>query len=265
MALIKELLPSLPSLVAVGWNILLALGLWFAGRWLIGAAVRMSRSAMNLRKLDPTAVRYLSSSLSVVLTLALVVAMLGHFGVQTTSFAALFAGVGVAIGVAWAGLLSHFAAGLFLLAFRPFKVGDDVMAGGVAGRVIEIGLFGTTLNTVDNIWTVVGNNRIFSDTIQNFSTNRWRFVTIKVEIDATHDPDQAMESLLRTVRLLQNVLSDPPPNAEIVEVRAGTIIAVSAACANQNYVSVLTALNRAIRSMLIDQKYGAPVPSVGHI
>jgi hypothetical protein len=87
----------------------------------------------------------------------------GYLGVQTTSFAALIAGAGLAIGAAWSGLLAHFAAGLFMRVLRPFKVGDYVFAGGIEGTVREMGLFGTTIITPDNVVTIVGNNRTRSE------------------------------------------------------------------------------------------------------
>jgi small conductance mechanosensitive channel len=104
----------------------------------------------------------MQTGLSLLLNVALVVAILGYFGVETTTFAALIAAGGIAIGVAWGGLLANFAAGAFLVFLRPFKVGDSVTAGGVTGTVDAIGLFGTTMNTPDNILTIVGNNKIFS-------------------------------------------------------------------------------------------------------
>jgi small conductance mechanosensitive channel len=91
--------------------------------------------------------RYLDTGIGVVLNIALAIAILGFFGVETTTFAALLAAGGVAIGVAWGGLLANFAAGAFLVFLRPFKVGDFVSAGGAVGTVDSIGLFGTTINT----------------------------------------------------------------------------------------------------------------------
>lgn len=91
---------------------------------------------------------------------ALVVAILGLFGVETTTFAALIAAGGIAVGVAWGGLLANFAAGAFLVFLRPFKVGDFVTAGGTTGTVEAIGLLGTTINTPDNVRTIVGNSLI---------------------------------------------------------------------------------------------------------
>jgi small conductance mechanosensitive channel len=127
---------------------------------------------------DVTLTRYLQTALKSVLNVALIAAILGFFGVETTTFAALLAAGGVAIGVAWGGLLSNFAAGAFLVFLRPFKVGDFVSAGGTTGTVEAIGLFGTVINTPDNVHTIIGNTKIFSDTIQNYSVNPYRRVDL---------------------------------------------------------------------------------------
>src|SRR5205814_8653486 len=132
---------------------------------------------------DATVLRYVGSAVSATLNIVLVVAILGYFGVETTTFAALLAAAGVAIGMAWSGLLANFAAGSFLIVLRPFKVGDFITAGGGTGTVKEIGLFTTTLNTPDNVLTIVGNNKIFSDNIQNFSANSYRRVDLKAQLD----------------------------------------------------------------------------------
>ena len=120
---------------------------------------------------DQTVAGYIGTATSVLLNIALIVALLGFFGIETTTFAALMAGVGIAIGAAWSGLLAHLAAGIFLLILRPFKAGDFISAGGMMGTVEEIGLFVTRINTLDNVQTYVSNSRVFADTIQNFSAN----------------------------------------------------------------------------------------------
>ena len=121
--------------------------------------------------------RFIGNTISVILNITLVIAILGY-RVQTTSFAALLAGAGLAIGSAWGGLLANFAAGIFLVMLRPFKVGDFISAGGVTGPIEAVGLFVTTIDTPDNIRTFVGNNKLFSDNIQNFSTNPYRRVDL---------------------------------------------------------------------------------------
>jgi len=146
-------------------KVLAAILFWIVGRWLIGKVISLIQAAMGRNNVDPTLTKYVGSIVAVALNIALVLGILGYFGIQTTSIAAMLAGAGVAAGVAWSGLLAHFAAGAFLLVLRPFKVGDFISAGGVVGTVREIGLFGTTLVTPDNVLTVVGNNKLFSDNI----------------------------------------------------------------------------------------------------
>src|SRR4051812_5153821 len=162
------------TLIAVGWKLAGAVLLWLVGRWLISFGVRLMGRALSRQSFDPTLSRYMQTGMTVLLNVALIVALLGYFGVETTSFAALLAAGGIAIGVAWGGLLANFAAGAFLVVLRPFRVGDVVNAGGITGTVDEIGLFGTTINTPDNVRTIIGNNKIFGDTIQNFSANPYR-------------------------------------------------------------------------------------------
>src|SRR6185295_13170576 len=144
---------------------------------------------------DATLQRYIGNIVNVALNIVLVVAILGYFGVETTSFAALIAGMGVAIGAAWAGLLANFAAGAFLIVLRPFKVGDYVKAAGLEGTVKEIGLFATTILTPDNISSFVGNNKIFGDTIQNFSASSYRRVERTAQLAHTVDVQDAVRRL----------------------------------------------------------------------
>ena len=149
-------------LIALGIKVLEALALWIVGRWLIGFSVNLIGRAMTRQKIDPTLIRYINNTVAAILNIVLVIAILGFFGVETTSFAALIAAAGVAIGMAWSGLLGNFAAGVFLIILQPFKVGDFVLAGGVMGTVEEVGLFVTSINTLDNIRNIVGNGKILA-------------------------------------------------------------------------------------------------------
>src|SRR5262245_42845017 len=162
---IKQFLST--TAIDLGIKVLAALAFWFVGRWLIGRVIALMRAAMGRSSVDPTLIKYLGSIVSIALNIALVLGILGYFGIETTSFAALIAGAGVAMGAALRGMLGNFAAGAFMLVLRPFKVGDLVSVAGITGTVHELGLFGTTLITGDNVLTIVGNGKIFSDTIQN--------------------------------------------------------------------------------------------------
>ena len=159
---------AVPIIATVGIRIIGAGFLYIIGRWLIGLAVRLASRVLTARSFDATLQRYVVNILAGVLDVVLVVAILGYFGVETTSFAALLAGAGLAIGAAWSGMLANFAAGAFLIVFRPYRVGDYVLAGGIEGTVEEIGLFNTILLTPDCVTTIVGNAKVSGDTNQEF-------------------------------------------------------------------------------------------------
>ena len=201
-----------------GLKILGAIAAWVIGRWLISLAVRLIGVALEKgKKIDATLIQYLRSIISVTLTLILVLAILDIFGVKTTSFAALLAGAGLAIGAAWSGMLGNFAAGLFLQVLRPYKVGDFISAGGTLGTVKELGLFATTILTPDNVITVVGNNKVFSDNIQNFSTEPFRRVDCVAKVANSVDVQDAIARLRPAIATIPNVKDSPAPDIEILE------------------------------------------------
>jgi len=193
---------------------------------------------------------------------ALIVALLGFFGVETTSFAALLAAGGVAVGVAWGGLLANFAAGVFLVFLRPFKVGDLVTAGGVTGTVEAIGLFGTVINTPDNVRTIVGNNKVFGDTIQNFSANPYRRVDLTAIINQSVDHRTAIRVLKQRLSAIPNVLGSPPPDVDVLEFTpAGPELCVRPYCNNAHYWQVYFDTNRLIREAFGEAGFPAPMPA----
>jgi small conductance mechanosensitive channel len=246
-------------LTAVGLKILGAIAIWIIGRWLIGLALNMMGKALTKQKIDPTLIRYIHSAVAALLNIALVIAILGFFGVETTSFAALIAAAGVAIGMAWSGLLSNFAGGVFLVILQPFKVGDFITAAGVTGTVEEIGLFATTLSTPDNVKTMVGNGKIFGDTIQNFSANPYRRVELTAQLAHDVDPQVAIALLKPALAKIPNVLAEPAPDVEILTFNlAGPVLAVRPYCNNAHYWQVYFDANRLIRDTFAHA--GFPVP-----
>ena len=250
------------TLVAVAWKVAGALALWLIGRWLIAFASRMLGRALARQRFDITLTRYMQTGLTLLLNVALIVALLGYFGVETTTFAALLAAGGVAIGVAWGGLLSNFAAGAFLVFLRPFKVGDFVTAGGVTGTVDAIGLFGTTLNTPDNVLTIVGNGKVFSDTIQNFSANPYRRVDLTATINNSVDHRAAIALLRNRLPHVRNVLATPAPDIDVLQFTpAGPVLCVRPYCSNEHYWQVYFDTNRLIREAFGEAGYPAPMPS----
>ncbi|HJV33676.1 mechanosensitive ion channel family protein [Geomonas sp.] len=235
---------------------------WIIGRWLIGLVGRMLAAVLERQKIDPTLIRYLGNFLAVTLNIILVVAILGYCGIETTTFAALVAGIGIAIGAAWGGLLTNLASGIFLVVLHPFKVGDFVTVGGVTGTVREIGLFVTALNTPENVLTLVGNGKIFTDTIQNFTANPFRRVELKCQLNGGVDHVAAMQLLRQEVGKVANVLTDPPVQVEILEFNlVGPVLAVRPFCHNDNYWQVYFDGNRAIRETLIAGGFPPPIPA----
>jgi len=246
-------------LIALGIRILEALALWIVGRWLIGFSVRLIGRAMTRQKIDPTLVRYIHNTVAAILNIVLVIAILGFFGVETTSFAALIAGAGVAIGMAWSGLLSNFAAGVFLIILQPFKVGDFVTAGGVTGTVEEVGLFVTSINTLDNIRNIVGNGKILGYVIQNYSHNAYRRVDLQAQLSHGVDPHQAMALLRAGLAKIPNVLADPAPSVEILTFTlAGPVLAVRPFCNNANYWQVYFDTNSLIKDSFTTAGFAVP-------
>ncbi len=248
-----------PFVVAAGFKIVGAVVLYVVGRWLISFAVGLFSRVLTARNFDSTLQRYIANILGVALNIILVVSILGYFGVETTSFAALLAGLGLAIGAAWSGLLANFAAGAFLVLFRPYKVGDYVVAGSVEGTITEIGLFNTTLNSPDNVMVIVGNGKISSEIIKNYSAHPYRRVDRTAQLAFGVDALHAIELLKPALAAIPNVLTDPAPVVEILDFNEhGTVLAVRPFCHNSHYGQVFFDTNRAIAATFGAAAYPAP-------
>lgn len=243
----------------IGLKLLGAIALWIVGRMLISLVQRAIRGRLASRSVDETLLKYADSSVGVLLNIVLIVAILGVFGVETTTFAAVLAAAGVAIGMAWSGLLANFAAGAFLMVLRPFKVGDFIQAGDTLGTVVEIGLFVTTIDTMDNVRTFVGNNKIFSGNIQNFTANPTRRVELTAQLAHSVDPQDAVQKLKVALAKIPNVSTDVGPDVEILTFNlAGPVLAVRPHCHNDHYWQVYFDTNRTITEVF--GAAGYPVP-----
>lgn len=246
----------------IGLKILAAIAFWIIGRWMITRVVLVVQAAMHRNRLDATLTRYLGSVINVTLTIALVLGILGYLGVQTTSFAALLAGAGLAIGAAWSGMLGNFAAGAFMLVLRPMKVGDFVTVAGVTGTVHELGLFGTTLVTPDNVLAIVGNAKVFSETIQNFSALPVRRVDRVAQLSSAVDPADAIERLRHAVSGIPNVQASPAPEVNLIDITLlGPVIGVRPYCHNEHYWQVCFATNEAIVRTCKEAGWPPPTPA----
>ena len=245
--------------IQIGLKVLGAIALWVIGVWLIGFAMRVLTKTLERQKVDTTHIRYIISGVTVLLKIILIVSILGYFGIQTTTFAALFAAIGIAIGAAWGGLLANLAAGAFLVFLKPFKVGDLISAAGVLGNVREVGLFVTSIDTLDNVRTYVGNNKLFSDNIQNFTTNPFRRVDLVAQLSHGTDHRAAIQILKERLVKIPNVIPQPAPDVEILQFNlAGPILAVRPYCHNDHYWQVYFDTNRLIRESFGEAGFAVP-------
>ena len=248
-----------------GLKVLAAIAVWILGRWLIGVVGKLIAKAIErTKKIEPTLARYLISIIGVLLNLILILAILDIFGVQTTSFAALLAGAGLAIGTAWGGLLAHFAAGAFLQVLRPYKVGDYVSVGGVEGTVKDLGLFGATIVSGDSVTHIVGNNKIFSDTIKNFSALPQRRVDCEAKVANGVDVNDAITRLLAALPDIDHVLRAPAPEVQIAKFTTeGPLLTVRGYCHTDHYWQVYFDINRMIAREF--DRAGFPVPETPQV
>jgi small conductance mechanosensitive channel len=241
------------------WTVCGAIAIWIIGSWAISFIRAALSRTLGARGMDHTLVGYLDTTIGVLLKVLLLIAVLGTLGVATTSFAAIIAAAGVAIGMAWSGLLANFAAGVFLIVLRPFRIGDMITAGGITGAVHEIGVFATTINTGDNLRVVVANNKIFSDNIVNYSANPFRGVELRAQLAHGVNTHDAITRLRHSVSHISNVLAEPRPVVEILEFNAsGTLLVVRPFCHNTHYWQVYFDTNRTIQTVCTEAGY--PVP-----
>jgi small conductance mechanosensitive channel len=208
----RNLIESVVGAVSAwGLKVLGALVVLIVGRWVAGRVRKTVCQTLERSNLDATLIPFIAGIVYYVLLTVVVIAVLGLFGIQTTSLIAVLGVAGLAVGLALQGTLSNFAAGVMLLIFRPFRVGDYVEAGGTAGSVVEVGIFTTTLNTPDNVKILVPNSAIYGDVVKNYSANDTRRNDLSVGIAYGDDIGRAIEVIRKVIAEDERVLSDPAP------------------------------------------------------
>ena len=233
-------------------KIISAIALWLGGGWGIRILSGIVRHSLLKGGMQAGLLSYLLSILSISLRVFLLLSILGIFGIQTTSFAALIAGAGLAIGAAASGLLNNFAAGAFLQGLRPFKVGDYIIAGNVEGTVESIGMLVTNIITPDHVNTYVPNGKLLTDTIKNFSTNDYRRVELEANLDEGDDVVKAIELLQVALQAVPNQSPGKNPVVDLLEFKKkGPRLAVWLYTKTDNYWQVYFDANRIISNVLL--------------
>ncbi len=204
-------------------NVIGALAVLFAAWVVAGWVSRLVYRSLKLAKIDETLARFTTKFTWWGMLVLALFCCLESFGVKTTSYAAAIGAVGFSIGLAFQGALGNFAAGIMLLVFRPYKVGDLIVVGGQTGTVDEIDLFSTTLDTPDNRRIMVPNGSIFGNTIENTSYHRTRRIDVTVGAAYAADIDQTYEVLMRAVCAVPGILSEPAPEVVLLELADSSV------------------------------------------
>ncbi|MFM9271877.1 mechanosensitive ion channel family protein [Halomonas elongata] len=196
-------------------NLVAAIAIFVIGRWVAKLLHRLVTKAMQRAKTDPLVVTFAGNIIYVLLMFAVVLAAIGQLGIQTTSLIAVLGAAGLAIGLALQGSLANFAAGVMVVLFRPYRVGDYIEGGGVSGTVEEVQIFTTELSTPDNRKIIVPNGQMLSDAITNYSAHATRRVDLVVGVGYGDDIDTVRRVLEGVVADDARVLADPAPNIRI--------------------------------------------------
>lgn len=242
-----------------GLQIAGAIAVLIVGRFICGIARKSVRRAMESRRVDPSLVPFVSNLVYFVLLAAVLIAVLGLFGIETTSLVAVLGTAGLAIGLALQGTLANFSSGVMLLLFRPFHAGDYIDASGVSGTVSEIGVFSTTLNTPDNVRIIVPNSGIFGATIKNYSANDTRRNDILLGISYGDDISNAIAVVNTVLSKDSRVLTEPEPLVAVFELADSSVnLAVRPWCRKEDYWSLRFDLIRRFKEEL--EQAGCTIP-----
>ncbi len=206
---VEEIIQTIPELsINYGTKILLALAIYLVGKWLARSFTRLIEKGLNARGVDPTVSQFTKNISYYALLLIVVVAALGQLGIQTASFVAIIGAAGLAVGLALQGSLSNFAAGVLLILFRPFKLGDYVQAGGASGTVREISIFSTILQTPDNKVITVANASVWGSNITNYSAEPERRVDFTVGVSYSANLDSVRSELQAIAESDERIIQD---------------------------------------------------------
>ena len=233
--------------VQLGITILKALVVFWVGRLLIKLVNKLLMSVMDKRNFDPSVKSFVGSLVNVSLMILLIISIVGVFGVETTSFAALLASAGVAIGMALSGNMSNFAGGLMILVFKPYKVGDYIAAQGVEGSVEAIQMFNTVLLTPDNKVIFVPNGALSSGTITNFSAKEKRRVDWAYTVAYGCDYELLKKVATDVMKKDSRILNDPAaPFVSVNTLEGGVNVTVRGWVKSGDYWDVYFDVNNAI-------------------
>lgn len=249
--------------IEAGKSILMAIVIYIVGKALIMLVNRMMQRMLSKKHVDPTIQTFLRSLVNIMLMALLIISVVSALGINTTSFAALLASAGVAVGMALSGNLQNLAGGIVILLFRPFKVGDYIEAQGQGGTVREIQIFHTILNSSDNKKIYVPNGSLSSGNIVNYSKEELRRLEFVVGIDYGEDVEKVRRVLREIVDADERVLQSPEPFIVLGELAASSVnIKMRVWVKSENYWSVFFETNEKIYNEFNNRGINFPFPQL---
>ena len=249
--------------VDAGKSILLAAVIFIAGRFIISVINRLVAQMMERRKIDATIQSFLRSFINILLTILLLISVVSALGVNTTSFAALLASAGVAVGMALSGNLQNLAGGLIILLFKPYKVGDYVDAQGVSGTVKEIQIFHTVLTTPDNKIIYVPNGSLSSGSVTNYSLSQLRRVDWTVGVEYGTEIEKVRQTVLDLIKKDGRILTEPAPFIALSALADSSVnITIRVWVKNEDYWGVFFDMNQNIYEVFNREGISFPFPQV---
>lgn len=232
------------------------------GLWLIKLVSKLIQKFMIVKKYDTSLMTFLLSFFKVIMNILLIITVASMLGINTTSFAALIAGAGIAIGAALNGSLGNFAGGVMLLVFKPFKIGDLVEAQGVTGTITEMGIFNTIILTPDNKTVIVPNGPLSTNVITNYTTAGHLRVDLAIAISLDQDVDKAREVALTAMKQFPGVLDSPSPEVAVLKVADFmTTLAIRPYCTQVEYWNVYFGVQEAVKKAFDANGIVGPTPT----
>lgn len=242
-------------------NLATAAVIFYVGRMLVRLLTRGIRTVMEKQEVDKTLITFVSNLVNMVLLMVVIIAAIGALGVQTTSFIAVLGAAGLAIGLALQGSLSNFAAGVLIVFFRPYKVGDWVEAAGIAGSVEEVQILTTVLKTGDNKRVIVPNAQIMNSVITNYSANDTRRVDMVVGVSYSDDLDKVRDAVQEIIAADQRILDEPACTIAVSELADSSVnFVVRPWVQTSDYWSVKFDLTEAIKKRFDKDGISIPFP-----
>jgi small conductance mechanosensitive channel len=249
------------TIVTLGKNIVIALVIFYVGRIAVGLVVRGLRKIMQRQEVDKTLETFVCNLVRMALLVVVIIAAISALGIETTSFIAIFGAAGLAVGLALQGSLSNFAAGVLIVLFRPYRVGDYVEAAGVSGTIEQVQILTTMLVTPDNKQIVVPNSQIMSSIITNYSAKDTRRVDMVVGVSYSDDLDQVRRILDELIAADDRILADPECTIAVSELADSSVNFVVRPWVNSgDYWGVKFELTEAIKKRFDQEGISIPFP-----